>query len=884
MNRKLIIFVFCFALMLASSAHAFYYGKSSVSECQAITNANSGDQCFVVDSSGVFSIYRYDGATWSECSFTAAGGTSTEWNSAYDNRITSATAPISIVSNSISISQATTSTNGYLSSTDWNTFNNKVSAETDPIVGAINGLVKADGAGTIAAAVEDTDYQGVLAEGAFVDGDKTKLDGIESGADVTDAANVNAVESDPIVGAISGIPIADGAGNISRAVPGIDYVNMQNVRSIGEWSGNLSTAVTALDVAGNAGESFTILIDQAATMSADIDLSSLSHASAISIVFLDRPDAVLTLDNDDDLTIATGPAEYDFSHFSISGTASVTFNYSVTARVGSYAGLAAAITAAPDTILVTAPITLTGDVEVPSGTRLTCTPNSPITPNGHTLTYASGSYGPGPDVTWQCFSGAGVTFDYGCNISTAYIEWWWSGSGDCGAAFQYAADAFTLAGTIQLLNKTYPVATQVEITKYINITGSGCTLRQTTVYGTIIQSTVDTPLYYNESSSPVLPQKLVLKDFAVNQTVAGYSIVLNNVVMSIAERLVLYGNRVGDGIQYQNASYIAKMSDSIIMSCATRAISVAANCTGTMYDFYNNNLGLKATGLESEQVVLEILGSVGDCRMRDNQFGGDPTYTTCIYVLNSQGENISGPSISGNHFENYLYGIKISGGATYCVDDSYIVDNTWASPSTNGIAIKLMTKARRTYIGQQRRWVTGGGTSYWVQIDSGALYNFLEFSELSAYWATKVSDSGTATRWRDPLAPTNQTIALTFTTVDITASALPYMQLNGLSTQLIWVAPCAGELTAISGIADAALTAGAINIRVYKNGASWTTTNLEVVLDDTNQKNYMTKKYNDPILSFAAGDEIKLRAIANADLAPSGSLDLLATLVVRLQN
>jgi len=34
--------------------------------------------------------------------------------------------------------------------------------------------------------------QDILAEGAFVDGDKTKLDGIEAGADVTDATNVTA--------------------------------------------------------------------------------------------------------------------------------------------------------------------------------------------------------------------------------------------------------------------------------------------------------------------------------------------------------------------------------------------------------------------------------------------------------------------------------------------------------------------------------------------------------------------------------------------------------------------------------------------------------------------------------------------------------------------
>ena len=87
-------------------------------------------------------------------------------------------------------------------------------AETDPVVGAVNGLVKANGAGTISAAVAGTDYLapsaianmletsdiGVTVQGyssvlagttaSFTTADETKLDGIEAGADVTDAANV----------------------------------------------------------------------------------------------------------------------------------------------------------------------------------------------------------------------------------------------------------------------------------------------------------------------------------------------------------------------------------------------------------------------------------------------------------------------------------------------------------------------------------------------------------------------------------------------------------------------------------------------------------------------------------------------------------------------
>jgi hypothetical protein len=55
---------------------------------------------------------------------TAAQGVSAD--TAFSLRLTGASVPLSISSNVISISQASTSTNGFLSSTDWNTFNNKI--------------------------------------------------------------------------------------------------------------------------------------------------------------------------------------------------------------------------------------------------------------------------------------------------------------------------------------------------------------------------------------------------------------------------------------------------------------------------------------------------------------------------------------------------------------------------------------------------------------------------------------------------------------------------------------------------------------------------------------------------------------------------------------
>lgn len=58
------------------------------------------------------------------------------------------TPPLSITGNTVSISQATTSTNGYLSSTDWNTFNNKQPAGN--YITALTGDATASGPGSAA--------------------------------------------------------------------------------------------------------------------------------------------------------------------------------------------------------------------------------------------------------------------------------------------------------------------------------------------------------------------------------------------------------------------------------------------------------------------------------------------------------------------------------------------------------------------------------------------------------------------------------------------------------------------------------------------------------------------------------------------------------------
>jgi len=126
--------------------------------------------------------------------------------------------------------------------------------ETDPVVGAITGIVKADGSGNISAAVAGTDYSTFDGQFSSLTSKPTTL----AGYGITDATSSNSpaftgipdftgstivdmkntavdftgstitgltvTETDPIVGAITGIVKADGAGNISAAVAGTDYL------------------------------------------------------------------------------------------------------------------------------------------------------------------------------------------------------------------------------------------------------------------------------------------------------------------------------------------------------------------------------------------------------------------------------------------------------------------------------------------------------------------------------------------------------------------------------------------------------------------------------------------------------------------------------------
>jgi hypothetical protein len=134
-----------------------------------------------------------------------------------------------------------------LTATAINTFNNQINDNDSRIdvIEAINGIVVCDGAGNCTAAVADTDYQSVPAEGAFADGDKTKLDALDDDKIDEGDSSVEVIDSgtgqiDIDVDSEKQVQITDGY---------IEVINATNFRVITETDGHAMT-FQVYDVSG----------------------------------------------------------------------------------------------------------------------------------------------------------------------------------------------------------------------------------------------------------------------------------------------------------------------------------------------------------------------------------------------------------------------------------------------------------------------------------------------------------------------------------------------------------------------------------------------------------------------------------------------------------
>lgn len=154
-----------------------------------------------------------------------------------------------------------------------------VDTETDPVVGAVSGIVKADGAGNISAAVANTDYQTVLSEGAFANGDKTKLDGIATGADVSPTTE----EIQDLVGAMVSGNTETGITVTYQDTDGtIDFV-VSDLTVAGDTGSTGMTPGDTLTIAGGTNVTTsitgdTLTINATAGSGGDVDGGSASTA------------------------------------------------------------------------------------------------------------------------------------------------------------------------------------------------------------------------------------------------------------------------------------------------------------------------------------------------------------------------------------------------------------------------------------------------------------------------------------------------------------------------------------------------------------------------------------------------------------------------------
>jgi len=139
-----------------------------------------------------------------------------------------------------------------------------LAGETDPVVGAITGLVKSDGAATIAAAIADTDYQQVItwSDGLEYTAGTAKIDHNVTNLKITSSEidtiqGISSAASPTFTGAtLSGLNTAnglvqtDGSGILSTTLSPTGLTSITATTFTGALAGNADTATS---LAGGAG-------------------------------------------------------------------------------------------------------------------------------------------------------------------------------------------------------------------------------------------------------------------------------------------------------------------------------------------------------------------------------------------------------------------------------------------------------------------------------------------------------------------------------------------------------------------------------------------------------------------------------------------------------
>ena len=220
-------------LDVKSTSRGFLPPRMTAVEMNAIVTPSQG---LLVYNTTVNSLFWFNGVTWKQFNepYTEAdpvfsvhpasgitSGNITNWNTAFTNRINAATgtAPLnlSISGNQLSgsINSATSSTNGYLTSTDWNSFNNKTSSQWTS-----NGLKLHYNSGNIGLGTTDPQNKIDIAGSAVI--------GSTYSGGITAPANGLLVEGKVGVGTTT--PVASAALEVTSTSSGVLLPRMTRVQ------------------------------------------------------------------------------------------------------------------------------------------------------------------------------------------------------------------------------------------------------------------------------------------------------------------------------------------------------------------------------------------------------------------------------------------------------------------------------------------------------------------------------------------------------------------------------------------------------------------------------------------------------------------------------